>query len=354
MTAVAAAPKGRTPMNPVLARELRIRLRGRRSWIVLTVYLLLLAAIVFLAYTAEANRGSDNIFSGVSPTQFASVGRAIFEWIILFMLLLVLFLVPGFTSGAIAGERERQTLVPLQVTLMKPWQIVVGKLTASFAFLALLVVAAAPFLGVAFLIGGVTTGAVFRGVGVVLFVGLVVAAVTTCCSALFRRVQVATVVAYAVVILLLVGTLVAWGAARVVDSSRGTDRADPPNWILAPNPLFLTADLVADDDASRDITSPFRGLLEFTRFDGDDIDFVGIEGEVFAGRGGGFVDGGQFFDDNGQVVEFDEFGNPIIAGGGDDDGFPFWAKAAILLYVVAVLAGVLAVRRLRTPASSER
>ena len=28
-------------MNPVLARELRIRLRGRRAWILLTVYLLL-------------------------------------------------------------------------------------------------------------------------------------------------------------------------------------------------------------------------------------------------------------------------------------------------------------------------
>ena len=88
--------------------------------------------------------------------EFAAVGRSIFEWLVFFMLLLVLFLVPGLTSGAIAGERERQTLVPLQVTLLRPWQIVVGKLGASFAFLALLVVATAPLLVVAYLIGGVT------------------------------------------------------------------------------------------------------------------------------------------------------------------------------------------------------
>src|SRR5690606_33800664 len=100
------------------------------------------------------------------------------EMVVLFMLLLVLFLVPGFTSGAIAGERERQTLVPMQVTLLRPWQIVLGKVGASFAFLALLVVAAAPFLGVAYLVGGVTVDAVLKGVGVVLFTGLVLAVIT--------------------------------------------------------------------------------------------------------------------------------------------------------------------------------
>ena len=136
----------RRPLNPVLARELRIRLRGRQAWILLTLYLLLLAFTLFLVYQGESGSlgGNNDPFSIPSPTRFASVGRSVFEALMMIMLLLVLFLVPGFTSGALAGERERQTLVPLQVTLMRPWQIVVGKLTASFAFLALLVVATAP------------------------------------------------------------------------------------------------------------------------------------------------------------------------------------------------------------------
>jgi ABC-type transport system involved in multi-copper enzyme maturation permease subunit len=348
--------RGRAPMNPVLARELRIRLRGRRAWILLTIYLLLLAVILFIVYSVESgtNAGGD-AFSLPSPTRFASVGRGIYEWILLFMLLLVLFLVPGFTSGAIAGERERQTLVPLQVTLLRPWQVIVGKLAASFAFLALLVVAAAPFLGVAYLIGGVTIDAVLKGVLVVLYTGVVVGAVTVGCSAVFRRVQIATVVSYALVLVMLVGTLIVWGAAAAIDSSRGTDEANPPKQVLYFNPLFLAADVLIDEDAVlNDVASPFEWMAEVLHQDtfGGDQDVV-FEGDVaLPGRGGVIVEQ-NFGDDGGAIVGFDEFGNPIFAGD-SDEGFPFWAGSMIALYVVAVLAATLAVRRLRTPAVVER
>jgi ABC-type transport system involved in multi-copper enzyme maturation permease subunit len=337
-------------MNPVLARELRIRLRGRRAWILVTLYLLLLAVILFLVYSVEsgANAGGDP-FSLPSPTRFASVGRGIYEWILLFMLLLVLFLVPGFTSGAIAGERERQTLVPLQVTLLRPWQIITGKLAASFAFLALLVVAAAPFLGVAYLIGGVTIGAVLKGVLVVLFTGIVVGAVTVCCSTVFRRVQIATVVSYALVLLMLVGTMIAWGAAAAIDESRGSDNADPPEQMLLLNPLFLAADVLAEEDATRnDIASPFRWMEEALRRESFGNRDFPVEGDIAFPEDFRQVDpfGGD------EIIGFDDFGNPIFVG--DDDGFPFWAASAITLYGLAVVGGVVAVRRLRTPATSER
>jgi len=344
-------------MNPVLARELRIRLRGRRAWILLTLYLLLLAVILFIVYSVESgtNAGGD-AFSLPSPTRFASVGRGIYEWILLFMLLLVLFLVPGFTSGAIAGERERQTLVPLQVTLLRPWQVIVGKLAASFAFLALLVVAAAPFLGVAYLIGGVTIDAVLKGVLVVLYTGVVVGAITVGCSAVFRRVQIATVVAYALVLVMLVGTLIVWAAAAAIDESRGTDGADPPNQILYLNPLFLAADVLIDEDAVlNDVSSPFEWMAELLHRNafGQNEQQVFIEGDIAVPGRGGLVVGQDFGDDGGDIVGFDDFGNPIFAGD-SEEGFPFWAGSMIALYVAAVLAATLAVRRLRTPAVVER
>lgn len=343
----------RPPLNPVLARELRIRLRGRQAWILLTIYLVLLAVTVFLVYQGESGGadGGAGPFGLPSPTRFASVGRSVFEWLVMLMLLLVLFLVPGFTSGALAGERERQTLVPLQVTLLRPWQIVVGKLAASFAFLALLVVATAPFLAVAYLIGGVTIGSVLRGVGVVLFTGLALGGLTVCCSAVFKRVQVATVVAYAVTLFLALGTVLVWAAAGVVDGSRGSDAADPPVELLALNPLFLTADVLRESDlGSRNgASSPFEALEDVL------VDDVGFDGDVvFEDLGRpvpGVVIGGIGVD--GAPVDFDEFGNPIFLGG-DDDGFPFWALSLICLYTAAVLGTVVAVRRLRTPAATER
>lgn len=348
MTTVAIDSPGRKPMNPVLARELRIRLRGRQAWILLTIYLVLLALTVFLVYQGESGSlGNGDPFSAPSPTRFASVGRSVFEWLMMLMLLLVLFLVPGFTSGALAGERERQTLVPLQVTLLRPWQIVVGKLVASFAFLGLLVVATAPFLAVAYLIGGVTIGSVLRGVGVVLFTGLALSGLTVCCSALFKRVQVATVIAYAVTLFLALGTVLVWAAAGVVDASRGDDDADPPVELLALNPLFLAADVLSEADlVSRNgATSPFEPLEE-----------VLVEGAGDFG-GGVAIDefGGRAFPvgfEGDAPIGFDDFGNPIFPD--DDGGFPFWALSMIALYVVAVLATLVAIRRLRTPAAAER
>ena len=54
----------------------------------------------------------------------------------LMMVVLVLFFVPGLAAGAIAGERERQTLATLQVTLLRPRSILVGKIAAALAYLA--------------------------------------------------------------------------------------------------------------------------------------------------------------------------------------------------------------------------
>jgi len=353
-----ASHRQRAPLNPVLAKELRTRLQGKQAWILLTIYLMLLGGILYIAYTAESATNGDP-FQVDSPTRFASAGRSMFEMVVLFMLLLVLFLVPGFTSGAIAGERERQSLVPLQVTLLKPWQIIVGKVGSSFALLALLVVAAAPFLGVAYLVGGVTSSTVLKGVGVVLFTGLVLAVITVGCSAVFRRVQVATVMSYAVVLFLVVGTAILWLVVEQVDKNRGDDAASAPNELLAPNPLFLAADVLVDTDTLlSDGEGPFHWLAEqmirsevaeFEQmpFPCEFEEFEEFGVEELEARGFAVPDG------FGQVVDFDEFGNPIFAEG-EDDEFPFWALSMIVLYLAAVGAGALAVRRLRTPAASER
>lgn len=349
---------GRAPLNPVLARELRVRLRSGRAWVLLTAYLLLLGLICFLVYEAEAgsSRASNPFdvgFAPPSPTEFATVGRSIFEWLVFFMLLLVLFLVPGLTSGALAGERERQTLVPLQVTLLAPWQVVVGKLGASFAFLALLALATAPLLSVAYLIGGVTVAAVLQGLGLVLFTGLAMTCLTLLCSAVFRRVQAATVAAYSVMLALTLGSFLVWVAAGIVDESRGSDPANPPAFLLATNPLFTTADVLDGSDVADfggGVGSPFEPFQD------------GLYESRFEGCAGGPIDGPMPFpiEDGGvvggvaageEVVCFDQFGRPVVA---DDRGWPFWATSMGTLSVLGAAGCFVAVRRLRSPAKVER
>ena len=156
-------------VNPVLGRELKERMRGRRAVIILTIYLVLLTLALWLVYEAAS---ASNDFGNPLPTQLAEVGSTVFEWVLFFMLLIILFLVPAQTAGAIAGERERQTLVPLQITLLSPRSILLGKVCAAMAFLALLIVAAVPLLAIAYLIGGVTIQQVLGGTALVLATGV--------------------------------------------------------------------------------------------------------------------------------------------------------------------------------------
>lgn len=242
------------PLNPVLARELKERMRRKRSSFVLTVYLVLLSGALWLLYLGASAAGTD----GPGALRLASLGRAAFQTVLFVMLLLVCFIVPGLAAGGVAGERERQTLVPLQVTLLRPRSILLGKLAASLAFVVFLVFAALPLIGVSFLLGGVEPGEVVKGVAMVLAVATTVAALALTCSTLMRRVQGATVMSYALVLFLLGGTFVTFGAQLLADQEGPRGRAQ---LILALNPMMATADVVGrtPENGTR-VPSPFTPL----------------------------------------------------------------------------------------------
>lgn len=327
------------PVNPVLRRELVERMRGSRTAVVVSAYLLLLSGALYLVYSTTRDARTNPWESAVS--QVAGAGRGIFEWLVFFMVLLVLFLVPGVTSGAIAGERERQTLVPLQITLLRPTSILLGKIAASSAFLLLLLVATMPLLAVSYLIGGVTIGQVVTAMAMVAAIGLGLAAVTAGISACVRRVQAATVLAYGITLLLVAGTFLAYEVAAMVDESRGVDAANPPSWILVPNPLAAVADAVGEgwQPGGGSTSSPFDPF----------VDRINRE------RIGGNVDFG-FMEEMGPDgtvtrMAIDQNGNPIPL---DADGSGFLWKSLGFLAVLAALGVVLGARRLRTPAAAER
>ena len=59
-------------------------------------------------------------------------------------LLLIIFIAPSFTSGAITGERERQTYDLLRTTLLATPSFITGKLESSLGYILLLLLAAIP------------------------------------------------------------------------------------------------------------------------------------------------------------------------------------------------------------------
>ena len=246
--------------NPVLRRELIERVRGVKVVVFLTLWLALLTLILVLAYqgTVAINEGQE-----IDVASLGRVGRELYEWVLFGMLVLLLFLVPGLTAGAITGERERQTLVPLQMTMMRPRDIIVGKLSAALAFLVLLVVAALPLLAVSFLVGGVSFTDMVVGLAMLLFTGLVLGSVCVWISAVLRRTTAATVLAYGLSFFFAIGSFFGLLAWAITDASRGVDEVNPPAELLSLNPVAAIADVLprsANNQFSSDTITPFGGL----------------------------------------------------------------------------------------------
>ena len=72
----------------------------------------------------------------------------------LFQLLLVCFIAPAFTAGAISLEREKLTLDMLVVTPMRPGGLVIGKLFSALAFVILMLLAGIPISALVLMYGG--------------------------------------------------------------------------------------------------------------------------------------------------------------------------------------------------------
>lgn len=138
-------------INPVMMKELRGRMRGVRAFVVLTVYLGLMSgftALLYLIYT-PINRATGSSAAG-------EVGRVLFMGIVGIELMLIVFIAPAFTAGAITGERERLTYDLLRTTLLSSPSFVIGKLESALSYVLLLLLAGIPLQSIAFLFGGVT------------------------------------------------------------------------------------------------------------------------------------------------------------------------------------------------------
>jgi ABC-2 type transport system permease protein len=144
--------------------------------------------ILLSFYTADASPGSPNVSQALGKTVFgATVGLE---------LMMVIFVAPALTAGAISAEREHQTYDLLRTTLLSALSLVTGKLTSALSFLILLLFVGFPLLSLAYLLGGVSIEEVL-----IAFILLVVSAIAFCAIGLFissftRRVLVSTVLSY--------------------------------------------------------------------------------------------------------------------------------------------------------------
>lgn len=187
--------------NPILRRELRVRMRGRRAFIVLGAFLLLIGAIVFGIQRVLV---TDELGGRLQSFQ---VGQILFATFTLVEMSLLALIAPALTATAICGEREGGTFDLLRATPVRAYTIVWGKLVAALSYAALLIVASIPIASAVFLFGGVSPEDVWTAFLLLGVTTLTFGLLGLCCSALVRKAGLASVLSYVVTVGVIVGSV---------------------------------------------------------------------------------------------------------------------------------------------------
>ncbi|MGE5629513.1 MAG: ABC transporter permease [Caulobacteraceae bacterium] len=187
-------------INPVLLKEIKIRMRGWKAAGIIALYLLILSLVaLFIMYSTFMNPFSSTIDPQVSIGAYT--GLAVIQFI------LIMFIVPALTAGAISGEREKQTLDLVLCAKLRPISIIIGKLFASTSQIILLILASLPLFSTVFLFGGISIREIVQ-----LFGFYIVTAITIGCIGIFfstylKKTTAATVFTYGTIAFLAFGTI---------------------------------------------------------------------------------------------------------------------------------------------------
>lgn len=207
--------------NPVLQRELLCNLRMARGFVLLLVYQLVLALVVYCAWPQDARIDlTQRADAATVENRALNQARRLADIFFLGQYLLACMMAPTFAAGAITGEKERKTYEMLLASPLRPSAIVLGKLIASLTHLMVLIIASLPTIVLCLPLGGISLYEVIAAyVGLlssVVFFGMV----SVACSTYYQRTASALVVSYLLILPVAMGAVTVWYLLSTMSSLR--------------------------------------------------------------------------------------------------------------------------------------
>lgn len=231
-------------LNPVFEKELRMFERSIKiSWIIF-IYNFVLAVVTLSIFYAMLDSSK---FTG--SLEYASMLQTyiIMAYIQFGMLLLI---IPGLTAGAISGERERQTLDILLSTQMRPWQIIIGKLESSLSIVLLLGITSIPIVSIVFVFGGIKLIDLIILIILLFVEAIFIGSIGLLFSSVFKKTTTATVLTYATLLFVFLGTYVIvqgsflFEQSKVANIENGVADIKHVIYVLLINPVVTFTGLI--------------------------------------------------------------------------------------------------------------
>jgi ABC-type transport system involved in multi-copper enzyme maturation permease subunit len=214
-------------VRTVAVLELRQRVRSTRWIVSLVVFGVVVGVVTTLTFVVARQMVGG---MGGDATIDDTAGRTMFGFIVFFVLFLGLLVSPTLSATSINGDRANGTLATLQVTLLSPAEIVLGKLLASWvASLAFLAVSV-PFIVWAFATGGTALVGLLTTVLLLAVMLAVVCAIGLGFSALTARTAGSSVLTYVAMAGLTVVSLIVFGLSVPLVSGEERVQVRTESW----------------------------------------------------------------------------------------------------------------------------
>ena len=251
----------RIRINPVYGKELKMKVRSVKFALTIFLFNMMLGIVAITGFEVMFNMH-------LNPYVDYSGAAKVFYILVSMEILTVMFLIPSFTAGSIAGEREKQTLDILLTTTLTPGEIIMGKLMSSISMVFLLVVSSLPIISIVFTIGGIGMEDMIMFMLEILIISFFIGSMGM--LAMLKKTVQATVCSFAQIVLVCGGTvvvvIVAYIAAKLYYYNCMGAVGSMPDvssvlFILLINPAFTIVQMTAKHCESISVISKAAGML---------------------------------------------------------------------------------------------
>lgn len=159
---------------PLLGKELLEQAARKQMYVIRVAYALVLFGAFCIYYTRHLAQG---------PVLVLGRGLGPFSFLVEAQLVTIFLFLPPLMAGALAQEKERETLGLLFLTDLTPWELVLQKYVGRLIPMLTLLFLSLPLLAVAYSLGGVSTGLLYYSAATLFVTCLWVGALALECSA---------------------------------------------------------------------------------------------------------------------------------------------------------------------------
>ena len=196
-------------VNPVLRNESKISVRSIKFTLMIFAYIAVLSVAVMIYYSSV----NEAIFSN---GLYLESSKLFYVVMALGQAILLLFIVPALSSTAICSEREKQTLDILLSSKLTPFQIIIGKVSASSLRVIILIISTMPLYAIGAIIGVVKISNILSLIVFFIVNTIFVSSIGVFVSTYIKTSKVSTALSYALVLFIYIGIIfITWAILMI-------------------------------------------------------------------------------------------------------------------------------------------